>query len=92
MLIGVLLIVGGTVIFLRDWGTIVPPAASATLAFLVGLGMLWAAFRPAGLDSADAVETPQASQQPETPYDRAALARLQEAFDNDSKPSDGVSQ
>lgn len=89
MIVGALLIVGATIIFLRELGTVLPPGVSSTLVFVAGIGLLWAAFRPWGVEVPDeSVDGSGVAQPVETPYDRAALARLQEAFDGDAKPPD----
>lgn len=88
-LVGALLIVGATIIFLRQLGTVLAPGVSSALVFLVGVGLLWLAFRPDNIEVRD--EGADSSGMPdtvETPYGRGALARLQEAFDSESTPPD----
>jgi len=87
MIFGALLIVGATIIFLRELGTVLPPNVSSTLVFVAGIGLLWVAFRPWGGEVPEGgADGPGVAQPVETPYDRAALARLQAAFDSESKP------
>lgn len=89
MIFGALLIVGATIIFLREMGTVLPPRLSSTLVFAAGIGLLWAAFRPWGGEVPEGAADGSGVAQPvEKPYDRAALARLQEAFESESKPPD----
>lgn len=87
MLVGALLVVGATIIFLRKLGTVLPPGISSALVFVAGIGLIWVAFRPGNDEMRGEGENGSGVAQPvETPYDRAALARLQEAFDSESKP------
>lgn len=87
MIVGALLIVGATIIFLRELGTVLPPGVSSALVFVAGIGLIWVGFRPWGGPVPDeSVQGSGVAQPVETPYDRAALARLQEAFDSESKP------
>ncbi|MDA1313683.1 MAG: hypothetical protein O2968_10145 [Acidobacteria bacterium] len=86
MVVGPLLIVGATVIFLRGIGDILPPIMGAGLAFVAGLALLWLAFKPHPV--AHAVRQ-AAGELPEIEsYDRTALARLQESMEPQRKSSE----
>ena len=85
MVIGTLLIVGATVIFLRGMGNVLPPALGAGLVFAAGLALLWLAFKPHPGGHA-VPEAPDRFAEAES-YDRTALARLQESMEQPHKRS-----
>jgi hypothetical protein len=89
ILVGPLLIVGATLIFLRGMGSVLPPALGAGLVFAAGLALLWLAFRPSPVEHG---VQPTSGEFPEPEsYDRAALARLQESMEHPPRESSGHS-
>ncbi|HUG80730.1 MAG TPA: hypothetical protein VML01_03640 [Bryobacterales bacterium] len=85
ILVGPLLIVGATLIFLRGMGSVLPPALGAGLVFAAGLALLGLAFRPHAVEHA-VQQTAGEFPEPEA-YDRTALARLQESMEPPRKSS-----